>query len=244
MKNRWSIIFGMILTLSLTTCQSSLKYDHFPRGMLAEVPIVTGIWWTEVYSDYYNRKFGDPAYPIGEGKYARINVFPNPYLGYNPEELDPDVMMITFTRLPRKVEVDIYRAVWVGQKSDGEVKGFTGSLAAHPILPVVTLKKDSPSQYFSWNFRDKLGNLLPSGFYRAFFFVDGDSLINFVDMYVITRFDCSTWIDPTGFLPEDWDKVYLENGDVLSICDPEFRGRFNQVISLRGNKKARDELPF
>ncbi|RMF60453.1 MAG: hypothetical protein D6748_04040, partial [Calditrichaeota bacterium] len=74
--------------------------------------------------------------------------------------------------------------------------------------------------------------------------VDGDSLINFVDMYVITRFDCSTWIDPTGFLPEDWDKVYLENGDVLSVCDPEFRDRFNQVPSLRGSKKARDELPF
>ncbi|MDF1610909.1 T9SS type A sorting domain-containing protein [Stygiobacter electus] len=74
----------------------------------------------------------------------QINVFPNPYYGVNPQELNKYQRFVTFTHLPTKATIRIFN--------------LAGQL-------VRTLEKDTPDQFFRWDLNNK--DLLPvaSGLY-------------------------------------------------------------------------------
>ncbi|RMH94240.1 MAG: hypothetical protein D6681_13495 [Calditrichaeota bacterium] len=211
------------MMLFLYGCQSPTSNPETPRAGLFHTPVITGIWWTtEEYPDGFPdaARIGNPAYPVGEGKFARINAVPNPYLGFNPQETDFEETSIVFTHVPLRATVEIYRGVWVGQPVPPE-ETITGGAVTHRFIRPVRILHNDSTQFLRWDFRDEFDRPLPSGFYRAYFFTEDGEMVNFVDLYVISRLDCASWIDPTGALPPDWDVVVDEQGRRFSICDPD-----------------------
>ncbi len=126
---------------------------------------------------------------------------PNPYQGASVFETSEDERIFRFINLPNRVRIEIVRARWVGAHFPRGI-GQT----------VRVFEKDSPSRSFDWDLRDETGELVPSGFYRAFFTLtdedaaalelDGTTL--FDDFYVIQRevsmLGDGSWQDPTGCL--------------------------------------------
>ena len=94
-----------------------------------------------------------PATPaIGDQTLAaadvdRVNVFPNPYIGFNPQEANKYQRFVTFTHMPRAAVVRIFN--------------LAGVL-------VRTLKKDDPTQFFQWDLRNESGFPVGAGMYIAY----------------------------------------------------------------------------
>jgi hypothetical protein len=78
---------------------------------------------------------------------AKINVFPNPYYGFNRAETSKLTRFITFNHMPVKAEVRIFN--------------LAGAL-------VRGLVKDDPSQYFTWDLNNTNGLPVASGIYVAY----------------------------------------------------------------------------
>ncbi len=99
----------------------------------------------------------------------QINVFPNPYYGYNSEATSAFNSYITFTHLPQEAVIRIFT---IGGNQ------------------VVKLKKNDESQFLRWNMRNKVGLQVASGLYIAhiklptinaekvlkFFIIQGDEI--------------------------------------------------------------------
>jgi hypothetical protein len=77
----------------------------------------------------------------------QINVFPNPYLGVNPQELKATEKFMTFSHLPQKATIRIFNMGGV---------------------MVRKLYKDSPSQFFRWDLQNEYRLLVGSGLYIAY----------------------------------------------------------------------------
>jgi hypothetical protein len=96
--------------------------------------------------------FTTPENTINEATLAKddikqINVFPNPYYGVNPQQLNTSEKFVTFSHLPAKATIRIFN--------------FGGVM-------VRKLDKDSPSQFLRWDLRNEYGLLVGSGLYIAY----------------------------------------------------------------------------
>jgi hypothetical protein len=78
---------------------------------------------------------------------AKINVFPNPYLGFNKLEPSNYVRFVTFTHLPQKATIRIYN--------------LAGIL-------VRTIVKNDKGQLTTWNLQNEAGFPVASGMYVAY----------------------------------------------------------------------------
>ena len=78
---------------------------------------------------------------------AKINVFPNPYLGYNKLEPSSYTRFVTFTHLPQKATIRIYN--------------LAGIL-------VRTIIKNDAGQLENWNLQNEAGFPVASGMYIAY----------------------------------------------------------------------------
>lgn len=74
----------------------------------------------------------------------RVNVFPNPYIGFNPLEANKYQRFVTFTHMPQKAVVRVFN--------------LSGVL-------VRTLQKDDPTQFFQWDLRNEQGFPVSAGMY-------------------------------------------------------------------------------
>jgi hypothetical protein len=74
----------------------------------------------------------------------RVNVFPNPYIGFNPLEANKYQRFVTFTHMPQKAVVRVFN--------------LAGVL-------VRTLQKDDPTQFFQWDLRNEQGFPVSAGMY-------------------------------------------------------------------------------
>ncbi|MFQ6113863.1 MAG: T9SS type A sorting domain-containing protein, partial [bacterium] len=73
-----------------------------------------------------------------------VNVFPNPYLGFNSRELNRFDRFVTFSHLPQKAVIRIFN--------------LAGAL-------VKTIEKDDPSQFINWNLQNDNELPVASGIY-------------------------------------------------------------------------------
>ncbi len=84
----------------------------------------------------------DQATAVGD--VAKINVFPNPYFGFNRKETDKARRFVTFTHLPQKAKIRVF--------------SLAGTL-------VKTVLKDDATQYAQWDLRNETGLPVASGMY-------------------------------------------------------------------------------
>jgi hypothetical protein len=75
-----------------------------------------------------------------------VNVYPNPYMGFNRAELNRFDRFVTFTHLPQQATIRIF------------------SLAG---VLVRTIMKDDDSQFIRWNLQNEDGLPAASGIYLA-----------------------------------------------------------------------------
>ncbi len=94
----------------------------------------------------------------------RANVFPNPYYGGNSLETSSFDRFVTFTHLPRKVEIRIFN--------------LGGS-------QIIKLKKDSDSQFLKWNLRNERNLPVASGLYIARIEMPDEGVIKVLKLMII-----------------------------------------------------------
>jgi hypothetical protein len=78
---------------------------------------------------------------------TKVNVFPNPYLGFNPLETNKYARFVTFTHLPVSATVRIFT--------------LSGTL-------VRTIVKNDPSQFLQWDLNNEKGFPVAAGMYIAY----------------------------------------------------------------------------
>jgi hypothetical protein len=77
----------------------------------------------------------------------RVNVFPNPYIGFNEQESDKYNRFVTFSHLPKKAVLRIFN--------------LSGVL-------VRTLNKDDAAQFTQWDLRNESGFPVSAGMYVVY----------------------------------------------------------------------------
>jgi hypothetical protein len=77
----------------------------------------------------------------------KINVFPNPYYGVNPQELNKYQRFVTFNHLPTKATIRIF------------------NLAGQTVR---VLQKDSPEQFYRWDLNNQASLPVASGIYIVY----------------------------------------------------------------------------
>jgi hypothetical protein len=101
-------------------------------------------------SDIYNFTTDGLAETFNAGllkaEKKKINVFPNPYYAYNPEEPNRYNRFVTFNHLPQKATIRIF------------------DLAGNQVRK---LDKDNSSQFFNWDLRNESDLPVASGMYIA-----------------------------------------------------------------------------
>jgi len=90
-------------------------------------------------------KVDDPT--LAKQDVALINVFPNPYLGFNPQEINRYARFVTFNHLPRKANIRIFN--------------LAGIL-------VRTIVKDDATQFAQWNLNNETDFPVSAGMYVAY----------------------------------------------------------------------------
>ncbi|MEW6510017.1 MAG: T9SS type A sorting domain-containing protein [Bacteroidota bacterium] len=96
--------------------------------------------------------FTAPAAPtlnnaVAAADVENLNVFPNPYIGFNPQESNKYQRFVTFTHMPRSAIIRIFN--------------LAGVL-------VRTLKKDDASQFLQWDLRNEQGFPVAAGMYIVY----------------------------------------------------------------------------
>jgi hypothetical protein len=96
--------------------------------------------------------FTAPANKVADPDLAKqdvslINVYPNPYLGFNPQEINRYARFVTFNHLPRKATIRIFN--------------LAGIL-------VRTIVKDDPTQFAQWNLNNEGDFPVSAGMYIAY----------------------------------------------------------------------------
>lgn len=84
---------------------------------------------------------------LAKSQIDKINVFPNPYYGVNPQELNKYNRFVTFSHLPAKATVRIFNLAGVLVK---------------------TIEKDDPNQFLRWDLQNNSGLPVASGLYIAY----------------------------------------------------------------------------
>jgi hypothetical protein len=186
-------------------CTAPEKFDIVGFLGMQQIPVITGIHvTTNDQPEGTGQTYGVPSYSIERSGFKRINVFPNPYIVRQPPEIRIP-RFVTFTHLPRLVTVTIIEGIWQGERPITE-RNIGGTVASNVTLRIVrTFKKSDDSQFLRWDLKDESGNYILSGFYRVYFHSAQIDSIHWVDLYLIQCEDVSTWVDPTGWLPKDWN---------------------------------------
>jgi hypothetical protein len=78
---------------------------------------------------------------------TKVNVFPNPYLGFNPLETNKYARFVTFTHLPASATIRLFT--------------LSGTL-------VRTIIKNDPSQFIQWDLNNEKGFPVAAGMYIAY----------------------------------------------------------------------------
>jgi len=88
---------------------------------------------------------GDKA--LAQNDVSQINVFPNPYYGVNPQELNKYQRFVTFNHLPKKATIRIFNLAGV---------------------QVRTINRENDSQFERWDLKNDSGLPVGSGLYIAY----------------------------------------------------------------------------
>ncbi len=94
----------------------------------------------------YSTQGSEYSEDLAKTDVEKINVFPNPYYGYNPQETDLLERFVTFNHLPQKATIRIF--------------DLAGTL-------VRTLEKDDESQFLQWDLANHNELPVASGIYIA-----------------------------------------------------------------------------
>jgi len=78
---------------------------------------------------------------------TKVNVFPNPYIGFNPQEINKYARFVTFNHLPTSATIRIFT--------------LSGTL-------VRTLVKNDPSQFYQWDLNNEKGFPVGAGMYIVY----------------------------------------------------------------------------
>lgn len=97
--------------------------------------------------------FSAPSNTIADPTIAKddvklINVFPNPYLGFNPQEINRYARFVTFNHLPAKANIRIF------------------NLAG--ILVRTLVKNDPKTQFYQWDLNNESGFPVSAGMYIVY----------------------------------------------------------------------------
>jgi hypothetical protein len=129
----------------ITVCDYSGTGTPPPAGttirIITSKPITT--------ADTYEYKAPEASYDADVAKedVKEINVFPNPYYGVNPQEINKYQRFVTFNHLPKKATIKIFN--------------LAGQL-------VKQINKSSNSQYERWDLANDSGLPVASGVYIAY----------------------------------------------------------------------------
>jgi hypothetical protein len=203
--NHFSKFLPVLLAIIIINCDSSKNLDITSTVALKSSPVITGIRITS-YSDPDGIDgfiLGNPSYPMPGSEYKRFSVFPNPSYDYGPGGSLLDEYYVTFAYLPENIKIEIFRGIAPGQDDEPGVIS-NGAAISKVLTPVEIIHKNSDSQFMKWNLIKEDGSFIPSGLYRAYFYLEGEGLVNWLDIYIINRKDCRYWSDPTGWLRNDW----------------------------------------
>jgi hypothetical protein len=89
----------------------------------------------------------DQSSTLAQADADRVNVYPNPYIGFNPAEVNKYERFVTFTHLPNTATLRIFNLAGV---------------------PVRTLQKSDASQFFTWDLRNESGFPVGAGMYIVY----------------------------------------------------------------------------
>jgi hypothetical protein len=101
---------------------------------------------TPAHSFTYSVPAPESGAEVEKRSAEKVNVYPNPYYGFNPAETSRFARFVTFNNLPRKATIRIFN--------------LAGQL-------VRTLEKDDDSQFFRWNLMNQYNFPVASGMYIA-----------------------------------------------------------------------------
>ncbi|HMK38286.1 MAG TPA: T9SS type A sorting domain-containing protein, partial [Bacteroidota bacterium] len=79
---------------------------------------------------------------------TKVNVFPNPYLGFNPQEINKYARFVTFNHLPASATIRIF--------------SLSGTLVR------TLIKNDASTQFFQWDLNNEKGFPVAAGMYIAY----------------------------------------------------------------------------
>lgn len=188
----------------LTSC-SNQSNPSLLTG-IDETPIITGIYVTTEYDPSGTGEIYGSPHPTD----SHFRVVPNPYYGRSTYQsnLSP---VVKITNLPGNARIEILKAVIDKPQEQNATLGgaTTFHLAASPIRTI--LKSSIDDTYTSvqdWDLKDDQGQDVASGFYRIYI-IYGENKIDWIDAYIIRAEDISTWVDPTGWLPEGWNRIIV-----------------------------------
>lgn len=126
-----------------TACRRGVDNGIFSSGDQFEI-IANHINWpgnTFAFTAPKN-KVGDPS--LAKADVSRINVFPNPYYGVNPQETDKYNRFVTFSHLPQRAIIRVFNLAGV---------------------MVRRIDRYSPSQFEQWDLKNQEGLPVGSGLY-------------------------------------------------------------------------------
>lgn len=216
------LVITSLFSVFILNCNDSGRTSITGMVGLQNPPVITGIRVTTIEDPegYSGIVLGNPSYPMPGSKHEKINAVPNPYYAYSPLETDRFDSYVRFIRLPRQVSIEIYRGIAPVESPDF-YQISSGAVLPEVATPFQRFEKNDNSSIFRWDLiRDDTSYVL-SGFYRAYFSTEEEGIINWVDMYILSRVDCSTWVDPTGWLREDWNLLRFGWGEgevVIDVC--------------------------
>ena len=145
-------------TLASASAADSIVWGGWmTKSDLTKPPYVAGDVWTlqatNIVTDHDKWTFSTKAiaatYSAAAAKadVARVNVFPNPYIGFNPLEKNKYERFVTFTHLPAKATIRVFN--------------LAGVL-------VRTLQKNSNDQFYQWDLKNESGFPVAAGMYIVY----------------------------------------------------------------------------
>lgn len=207
------VLASLLMACSSATDPIASLYDK----RLSKVPIITGIWETSEldFDGSYGYSFGDPAY-ISSGNASNvISAFPNPAMVNS---------FITFSKLPQNATILIYEGT-TAIRYQQEIGNYaSANIKRLSLNPIRIIEKNSPSVFYKWDYTDNHGNIVNTGFYRAYIYDENGKEIQFIDLYLLVPHNCTGWKDVEGWLPKYWPiirGVRINNSYInIDACTP------------------------
>ncbi len=208
----------VLLFILQTSCRSPQSPSVESLLGLNQIPIITGIYYTTpLMPEGTGEVRGRPSHPLNGEGLQRIKAVPNPLISTPVREDSLNsrgYRKLVFTHLPTSIKIQIVKGIWVGELFDHKsiISGATIYRISSSPLRTIEHVSDLSDGSVSWDLRDDNGNTVPSGFYRIYFIQESENGFHWFDIYLIQPEDFYTWVDPTGWLPEGWNEISIDNG--------------------------------